>query len=133
MKDDKGHGSDPRGAHSQGVQAVGQQFQTRPLSKLKPTQDAKTNASIGGQKITYESGHTYNLEQLRGDIPLSPAENQSIIDGYRAKIRAGQSLDPIYTTEEGKILDGNHRHAAYAAEGVKAVPVEVAKGVKIGR
>ena len=130
MKDAKGHGSDPRGAHSAGVDQVGR-VPTRPLSQLRPTQDAMTNESIGGQKVTLDTGRTYNMELLRGDIPLSRADNQSIIDDYRAKIRAGESIPPILITERGNILDGNHRHAAYLAEGVKDVPVEIMKNTRV--
>ena len=55
MKDAKGHGSDPRGAHAAGVDQIGR---TMPLSQLKPTQDALTNASKGGQKVTLDTGES---------------------------------------------------------------------------
>ena len=132
MKDAKGHGSDPKGAHAQGVDQIGKPL-TRPLSQLRPTQDAQTNAPIGGQNMTTDTGRTYNLNLLRGDIPLSKADNQSIIDSYRTKIRAGESIMPILITEKGNIIDGNHRHAAYKAESVKDVPVEIQKNTRIGR
>lgn len=127
MKDAKGHGSD---AHSSGVNAIGQ---SRPIAKIKPTQNPMNNAPVGSQRITFDTGSTYDLETLRkGGTRLTPEANKAIIESYREKIRSGTPIPPILITEEGHIVDGNHRHAAYKAEKVKTAPVEIMKGARIG-
>lgn len=97
MKDARGHGSDPRGAHSQGVQAVGgTPVAMRSMSSMHPYYHAD----------------------------LTP-QDKAVVEGMRQTIRSGGTLPPMTILPDGRVNDGNHRWYAYKAEGVKEAPVYV--------
>lgn len=109
MKDARGHGSDPRGAHSQGVDQIGK-VETRPISSVHPTQDVFLDPT----KNPYLD-------------PVKAAQinkrDQAVVDGMRATIRSGGYLPPLTVARNGDLLDGHHRLEAYQQEGIKQVPV----------
>ena len=104
MKDAKGHGSDPRGAHSDGVQSVGRY-----------------------------PGHTYsrtktvhvNHISLIGHELVRTTRDRETVNYFRQQIRAGAKIPPIIVDRQGNIMDGSHRYVAFKAEGKTRVPVIV--------
>lgn len=109
MKDAHGHGSDPRGTHSQGVQAVGKPPEMWDINRLHPTED------MGEIMITKPDG-TQTFQLMPSD--------QATVDSMRKTIRSGGYMPPLIASRNGDLLDGHHRLEAYKAEGVKQVPVD---------
>ena len=99
MKDAKGHGSDPRGAHSTGINNLGNY---PPGTKIIPFRQVKPQDSV-------------------------PADSERVVN-FRGMIRRGEPLQPLVVTSDHYLIDGNHRYAAYKAERVKSVPVRVSEG-----
>lgn len=106
MKDAKGHGSDPRGAHAQGTTQVG-------VTKTVPIESLHHGWDV--------------LEHVKGD-PQAEKTYMATVNAIRGSIQAGKPIDPIYVSKSGRVIDGHHRLYAYQAEGVKQVPVQVLRG-----
>jgi len=101
MKDAKGHGSNPRGAHAEGVDQIGR-VASLPISGLVPTQ----SLDIGSENYDDES-------------------DKRVIDYFRAQLRDDQEIDPpIQVYPNGLIADGHHRVMAAMAEGKQDIRAE---------
>jgi hypothetical protein len=101
MKDAKGHGSDPRGTHSQGVQQVG------------------NLGSIGQYKAVPVTSLTPSFDIFQG------INQQRVVDKLRSAIQGGASMPPLKVTPSGRIIDGHHRFEAFKQEGLKSVRVKI--------
>lgn len=99
MKDAKGHGSDPRGAHQAGIANVGK-TQMMDISALVPTQ------RIG---LLHKSDPDYKTDT-------------ATINYFRAKIRKGEPIEPVIVRPNGYVYDGHHRISAHVAEGHTKIP-----------
>lgn len=124
MKDAKGHGSNPRGAHSTGIDSIAGPEHLVPIESLRARPentammdklDKLTDAREAAAKAAYP-GEPYDRQ--------GPKE---IIASLRAAIRKGEKLPPLAIHGDGTIEDGEHRYRAYKAEGVKQVPVRTLK------
>lgn len=84
-----------------------------PRSDAHPVVMASPDSFI--KKVSDEGSHVY----------------PDVVNGYRAKIRAGEPIEPleIHHDAEGNVIGANGRHRALAAkqEGVAQVPVRIVK------
>jgi hypothetical protein len=119
MKDAKGHGSDPRGAHSQGVQAVGH------VDSVLAEAEALARATIMNPAKMVPIDSVRPTKQ-RDAMSVIPANDEWNIQQLRDTIRQGNAsqIPPLYVSDKGAILDGNHRYYAFKEEGVKTIPVQ---------
>ena len=119
MKDAKGHGSNPRGAHAEGVDQIGK-TQTMAVDKIHPTE----NLFLGKDGPVAVPAQFRNLQDPH-HIELHDRGAQAQVDQIRSAIRAGQEVSPINVKSNGDIVDGHHRFEAFKQEGVKQIQVRV--------
>ena len=103
MKDAKGHGSNPRGAHTAGIDAINSAPKRKVV--MRDVDDLVPTENIDG----------YGLNQDRVNL-------------YRQKIRSGESIPPIEVSSFGDVFNGHHRLAAYIAEGRDEIPTVLPNG-----
>lgn len=92
MKDAKGHGSDPRGAHNAGIDTIGA-VRTVPISKVYPTELLNM----------YETDPTveYFRQKIRNGEEVPPIQidtDNNIVNGhhrYTAYIKEGAKRVPV--------------------------------------
>ena len=102
MKDAKGHGSDPKGTHAQGVDQVGR-VASLPISGLVPTQRLA---------LPPKSDPDFKVDK-------------GIVDYFRGQLRSGQEIDPpIRVFPNMQVADGHHRIIAALAEGKTDIRAE---------
>lgn len=120
MKDAKGHGSNPRGTHSIGIESIAGPEHVVPINSLRPRpentamlkkMDQVETARENAFKVAYP-GESYTR--------TGPSED---IEKYRAAIRSGAKFPPLAINSDGSIEDGERRWRALKAEGVKQVLV----------
>ena len=104
MKDAKGHGSDPRGAHSQGVDQIG-----------RLAGHSYSRPKIVSIDQVHLVGHTLNWN----------VQDHAAVNSYRQQIRSGEKLAPVIVDRNQNIIDGTHRYAAFKAEGKTKISVVV--------
>lgn len=111
MKDAKGHGSDPRGAHSAGVDQVGRM----------PSPPAGLARFAAGRELA--SVPLKNIEPWQ----LEPSSDDAGTVHYKQQLEAGKSLEPIHLVpgeNPGKwaVYDGHHRYFAAKDAGLSRIP-----------
>ena len=102
MKDAKGHGSDPKGAHAQGVDQIGQS-PARPAWWNKPTGNAFAKGMTEGQ-LTMEWLKNHN-------VPQTPDGKYMF---YHA-IPTGGARDKSGVLRAGALLETDQKAARYFA------------------
>lgn len=128
MKDAKGHGSNPRGAHSSGIDKIPGWSAVKivPVNSLHPRPE--NTAMIEKFKASDEAGEKSFREAYPGEAYRPyPGDMRYKVAELRQAIRDGKKLPPLAINKDGSIEDGENRWNAYKAEGVKSIPVRVRK------
>jgi ParB-like chromosome segregation protein Spo0J len=112
MKDAKGHGSNPRGSHSEGVQQIGGAVHDIPLSKIKPNPTFDLRGWDGDFSKINPKAFQPNMRTAEG--------NAYTVAKIREAMQRGEQIPPI-DLHDGEISEGHHRYVAAKLEGAKTI------------
>jgi hypothetical protein len=128
MKDAKGHGSNPRGLHSGGIDKLPGWSAVKlvPVNSLHPRPE--NTAMIEKFKaIDAEGEAAFHAAYPSEAYAPQPGDMRYKVDGIRQTLRSGGTVPPLAVNKDNSIEDGENRWNAYKAEGIKMVPVRVRK------
>jgi hypothetical protein len=89
MKDSKGHGSNPRGAHASGVEGVGKPVPVSPRAIRIITKQAGTGFSVSPSGAVPETGYQV---ALHGHTDAEPLDLDNIAAHVRAHVEANRGV-----------------------------------------
>lgn len=122
MKDAKGHGSNPRGAHSSGIDKIAGPEKLVPIASLRARPEntamlAKLDKLETSREQAFKAAYPGESYTRQG-----PTED---VAKYTAAIKAGAKMPALAIHRDGLIEDGERRYLAHKAAGATHVKVRV--------
>lgn len=125
MKDAKGHGSDPRGAHTSGIDKIAGPEKLVPIDSVRPRPE---NTAMIEKLNRLEDKRQASYAAAYPNEPLPPRDGpREHIEQYRKDYLKGDNFPPLAINRKGFIEDGEHRWRAFKAAGATHVKIRVLK------
>lgn len=125
MKDAKGHGSNPRGTHSSGIDKIAGPEKLVPINSVRPRPENtamldKLNRQEDLAQEAYKAAYPNDAPRPRD----GPREQ---IEQYRQDFLKGANFPPLAINKDNSIEDGEKRWRAFKAAGATHVKIRVLK------
>lgn len=124
MKDAKGHGSNPRGAHAAGVESIAGPEHMVPINSLRPRPE---NSAMLDKLNKLEDTREQAFKDAYPGEAYTRSGPREQIEQYRQAYLSGAKFPPLAIHDNGSIEDGEKRYRAFKAAGAKQVSVRVLK------
>lgn len=127
-KDALGHGSNPRGTHSTGIEQIPGWSAIKFVSPSSLRPRPENTAMIEKMKrVDAEAEAAFRVAYPGEAYTPHPGDMRYKVAEIRATIKRGGKIPPLAVNRDGSIEDGENRWRAYKAEGVKKIPVRISK------
>ncbi len=125
MKDALGHGSNPRGTHSEGIDKIAGPERFVPIDSVRPRPE---NTAMLDKLNRQEDASQEAYKAAYPDDPPRPRDGpREHIEQYRRDYLAGANFPPLAINKDNSIEDGERRWRALKAAGATRVKVRVLK------